>query len=380
MSLYISFAIATAVPLLLLYVVWSLDLYGQGAFPTIVLCFGWGLVAFALALGISQVFVYDNLYLITSDTWVRFVAPISEEILKAAILIYLVRRPRFTYFVDGAIYGFAVGMGFAVIENYSYILSFGGDALGVAISRVISTNLIHASASALVGIQLGFSRFARVRGRIIYLLSGLTAAMLLHVGYNNMVTGTLFGMSSVLLYAAGTGLLASVFIGFMIIRGLKEQREWIEEKLGSADRVTGNEARVVHNLDDAYELLEPIRDQFGEDKARAVERFLKLQAQLGIKRKTLDKLQDDRLRKDVEEDMDRIRVEMDEARRDVGTYVMLVVRNIFPEEDGESVWSGLATATESTEKAKAGTGLWDTLGERTGKFEIPVKDEGSEGA
>jgi hypothetical protein len=266
-------------------------------------------------------------------------------------------------------------MGFAVIENYSYIFS-GYDAFGIAISRVISTNLIHASASALVGIQLGFARFERFRGRVIYLLSGLSAAILLHVGYNNMVTRLNEG--GILLYAAGAGLTAAVFIGFMIMRGLKEQRTWIEEKLGSADRVTGSEARVVQNLSDIYELLGPIREQFGEDKARSVERFLKLQAQLGIKRKTLDKLQyDAKLREDVEQDMDRIRADMDEARRDVGAYVMLVVRRIFPEE-GESLWSGLAMATEATEKAKAGTGLWDTLGQRTGAYEPQSFDDQSD--
>ena len=56
----------------------------------------------------------------------------------------------------GAIYGFGVGIGFAVAENIFYLSN---DAQGagpmLAISRVLSTSLMHATASSLVGISLG---------------------------------------------------------------------------------------------------------------------------------------------------------------------------------------------------------------------------------
>ena len=74
------------------------------------------------------------------------------------------RRPKFTYFVDGAIYGFAIGIGFAVFENYEYIAGSSA-ALNTAIGRVISTNLIHATASAIIGIAFGLARFQHTTGR-----------------------------------------------------------------------------------------------------------------------------------------------------------------------------------------------------------------------
>ena len=51
--------------------------------------------------------VWTNRYLLNSAgvDWmvlVRFIAPIEEEIFKGLILLFLVRRKQFTYFVDGA--------------------------------------------------------------------------------------------------------------------------------------------------------------------------------------------------------------------------------------------------------------------------------------
>src|SRR6185503_9450140 len=46
-----------------------------------------------------------------------FVAPILEEILKAVYIVLLMRRNKVGFVVDAATYGFAVGTGFAFIEN-----------------------------------------------------------------------------------------------------------------------------------------------------------------------------------------------------------------------------------------------------------------------
>src|SRR5512142_1235110 len=101
----IALVIATAIPLIVLYIIYTLDLYKTGAFRSVLLCFAWGGAAFAGAYFTNRT-IYLN-HLASSDNIVMFVAPVVEEILKALILVYLVRRPNFTYFVDGAIYGFA---------------------------------------------------------------------------------------------------------------------------------------------------------------------------------------------------------------------------------------------------------------------------------
>lgn len=328
MEQIIPLIIATLIPIVVLYVMRSLDLYQMGNFRNVVISFFWGIASVWLALQVNP-YIYNN-YFPDAHILVRYVAPVTEEILKALILLVLVRLVSFTYFVDGSIYGFAAGMGFAVLENYLYIWDNPSSGLGTAVSRVISVNLVHASATALVGIALGKSRFSRIWGQIGYGVGGLLLAMLLHGIFNNIVDREIPG--PMVLYAFVIGAAATGLIAYIIFQGLAEQRRWIEDKLGMADRVTGGEARVVNKLADLNELLQPLRAQFGDEKIAHVEEFLVLQAQLGIKRKTLDDLPDAKMRVAVEKEMDEIRAKMESKRRKVGFYVMAAIRTIFPEE------------------------------------------------
>jgi len=368
--LIVALAIATIVPLIFLYVIYTLDLYGTGSFRTIIVCFAWGGVAFGLAYVINSAML--DYHLVTNEIFERYSAPIIEETLKALILIYLVRRPNFTYFVDGAIYGFAAGMGFAIFENYFYLFGNPGAALGVGVGRVLSTNLIHATGSALIGIALGLARFQRSLGRAVLFLvvAGFLPAMGLHIAFNNLVTNNLVRVSGglLLLCAALVGFSGAGVVGFLIKRGLAEAKGWIEETLGAADRVTTGEAAVVNRLANAQQILAPLAQTFGAEKAAQIERFLFIQAKLGIQRKTLEKLNDEKMRKAVEAQMAESRAEMDEARRSVGVYCMLYLRNIFPEE-ASPLWGRLETVIQERIAARpAGSGglnLWANLDQRT---------------
>ena len=372
--LIIALLIATIVPLIFLYVIYKLDLYGTGSFRIVLACFVWGMVAFALAYFINT--TARSAGLISLDTLRQYFAPVAEEILKALILIYLVRRPNFTYFVDGAIYGFAIGVGFAIVENYSYVLGNTTSMLGVAIGRVLSTNLMHASASALIGIAVGYARFHRSWRLLLSLLAGLLLALALHIGFNNLVTRVSSGL--LLLYAAVVGFGSAGFIALAIRRGLAEEKTWIEETLGEADRVTKGEAAVVNRITDMREILAPLAKRFGPEKATQIERFLMLQARLGILRKTLEKLQDEKMVKAVEVQMGDLRREMDEARRSVGTYCMLYLRQIFPEESSP-LWGSLESAIQekiAARPASGGANLWSNLSQRTASTSTTEEKDG----
>ena len=358
----LAFLIATAIPLVVLLVIRALDLYQTGSFRTVLFSLAWGAIAFALASVINRYFYFQGL--LSVEQIQRYFAPLLEEVLKALVLFVLVRRRNFTYFVDGAIYGFAIGIGFAVVENYQYILATPDAGMGTAISRVLSTNLIHASATALSGVAVGLARFQKGWKRLAITLGGLAAAITLHMVFNNLVTRLSGGM--VLILAAVVGFAAVGLIAFIIFRGLAEEREWIKEKLGEADRVTQQEARVVNQLSDLGELLKPLQEKFGAEKAGQVERFLLIQARLGILRKTLDKLNDEKLRASVSRQMDELRAEMDQIRRSVGPYCMAYVRSIYPPETVQ-VFESLQTRIQeqaAARPASGGANVFASLGQR----------------
>lgn len=358
--LLIAIALATAVPIIVLYIIFTLDLYGTGEFSNIAICFIWGGFMVGVAY-IANTGVYERIG--DYDAMIRFVAPIIEELLKAAVLVYLVRRENFTYFVDGAIYGFAVGIGFAVFENYFYLYLDEAEALSTAVGRVLSTNLMHAVASAVVGSALGFARFQRFRGRAFFLIAGLLVAMLFHIGFNNITQSDL-GSSLLLVYAAVFGFGGTAFIGWIMRRGLNEQKQWIQESLGKIDQrvITRNEAAAVDRLADAQSILEPLEVVYGRDTAIKIEQFLVLQAQMGIKLKTIEKLNDEKMRAATEREVGALQKEMEALRKQIGSHTMLSLRAIFPEAT-ELIKNKLASVTQSRQKGSSS--LFASLDKKT---------------
>lgn len=365
--LFAAIFVATLVPLLFLYIIWALDLYASGSFRTIAICFVWGLMSFGLAYGINAF----SLNFVSYVLFVTVIAPVVEEILKALVLVYYIRKPDFTYFVDGAIYGFASGIGFSVLENYYYL--YGEEAaLIMTIGRVLSTCLMHGTTSALVGITLGRFRFQRRAGRTLSLLGGLALAMAFHMAFNNVVKATEGWGWLLLVLAAAIGFAGVGAVWFAIRQGLREEKAWIEEKLGIKDRVTAAESKVVLNLEDLQEVLAPFVQRFGLEKAKQAEEFFVKQAQLGIKRKALEKLaheEDELLRHNILVEIERLRVEIDAARQSLGVYAMSYLRSIFPQEVSP-IWGRLEAALSAPPAREPKTDLWGVVTQQLKKVSV----------
>ena len=362
MVIAVALLIAILVPVLFLYLIHKLDLYGTGTFRDIAASFIWGLLAYIIAAQINPAMI--NLGIIDYENMVRFSAPILEEILKGIILVYFIYQASFTYFVDGAVYGFAAGIGFAVIENFEYVLGSPETALLQAIGRVLSTNLMHATGSGIIGISLGMARFDKSTRRLLVFLSGLALAMAQHIGFNNLVTRVTSGL--LLLYAAIAGFAGAGFIAYMIRRGLREEKRWIEEKLGHEDGVTAQEVSAVQQLDQMQKFLAPVVEKFGTEKASQVESFLRMQARIGILRKTLEKFTEsgeEKLRQATEIQIEKLRAEMNKSRQEVGAYCMLYLRGTFMQESSP-LWDRLQQLIQersASQKKSNSPSLWGTL-------------------
>lgn len=118
-------------------------------------------------------------------TFSRYVAPISEELLKALVLVAMIRAHRIGFLVDAAIFGSAVGTGFAMAENLYYLHLLPGADLGTWLVRGFGTALMHGGATAIFGV-MGLAMIERRQGpRVSAFLPGLALAVLLHSGFNH---------------------------------------------------------------------------------------------------------------------------------------------------------------------------------------------------
>ncbi|MCX6022374.1 MAG: PrsW family glutamic-type intramembrane protease [Chloroflexi bacterium] len=357
MTMLLAGLIAIAVPLLFLYIVRQLDLYASGNFTAVAVCFVGGLCAFGGAAAVNTALLQQQI--VTFTLLATFAAPIVEELLKSAPLIYYVRRKDFTYFVDGAIYGFASGSAFAIAENLLY-LSHSPDSLTLAISRVFSTSLMHSGASALVGVSLGRARFGHGVTRFLSVPAGWLLAFTLHASFNNLVNG--ISDSYVLLLAVAVGMSAvGITVGF-IFWGLHEERVWLQQTLGLNLGVSVGESAMVQRMEDMDTLLAPVGERFGQEKRKNVETFLRKQALLGLKTKAAEMTSDGNLRQEMEGEVAVLRTEVDSLRRAVGVYCMSYVRSILPPET-TPMWERLGQ-TLTVEREGATGGIWGAAGQR----------------
>ncbi len=123
------------------------------------------------------------------------VSPAAEELGKAFILLPFVLTHRwYRGPVDGLLYGFAAGAGFACAENFLYFANAyaaGGGPGWVAevVLRAAPSAVIHGGATAAVGAFLGAARFdGRWQVVLGAPLSGFALAMLIHGGWNLFVS------------------------------------------------------------------------------------------------------------------------------------------------------------------------------------------------
>ena len=117
--------------------------------------------------------------------YTRYVSPVIEEALKASILIVLVRNNRIGFLVDAAIFGFAVGAGFAIFENLFYLQSLPDMKLGTWIVRGFGTAIMHGGATAIFAVvSEALAGQNPTRGYAIY-LPGFVGAVVVHSIFNH---------------------------------------------------------------------------------------------------------------------------------------------------------------------------------------------------
>jgi hypothetical protein len=116
--------------------------------------------------------------------WARSGAPVVEEVAKALYVAWLLRSNRVGFMVDTAVSGFAVGAGFAVLENLTYIPDLSASGLIASAIRGMGTAMMHGGATAIFGtVSANVSEIRGSRSTMTF-LPGLAMAIVIHELYN----------------------------------------------------------------------------------------------------------------------------------------------------------------------------------------------------
>jgi len=121
------------------------------------------------------------------STFARYVGPVTEEFLKGLVIVCLIRSHRIGFLVDAAIFGFAVGTGFAMVENLYYLDLVPDAGMGTWIVRGFGTAIMHGGATAIFAV-MGLALLERGRRENLQaFLPGFAVAVVLHSAYNHLL-------------------------------------------------------------------------------------------------------------------------------------------------------------------------------------------------
>jgi RsiW-degrading membrane proteinase PrsW (M82 family) len=144
---------------------------------------GAGCAAAAVAYPLNALLIGSSGIDLTDFT--RYVSPFVEESLKASFLVYLLATRKTGFLVDTAIQGFAIGAGFALVENISYVASIGSHSAILWLVRGFGTAMMHGAATSIAGIvgKVMSDRAGRTGAGTLF--PGIVIAIALHSGFNH---------------------------------------------------------------------------------------------------------------------------------------------------------------------------------------------------
>ena len=321
--------IALVPVLLFLAVLVHLDAYKLLRVRTVLALVGAGALAAGLSF-LANTYAYAHF---SGDfvAYSRYVSPWIEESLKALLIVFLIRTRRVGLAVDAGIAGFAIGTGFALIENLYYLASRPDATLPVQIIRGFGTAIMHGGTTTVLAMISVTLSEQRPHGGLQLLLPGLLAAVALHTGFNLLLVRPALAALAILV--------ALPVIIYLVFRHSERTlRDWLESDLDSNVQLLESINGGTFLDSNAGRHLQALRERFrGEDLADML-CCLRLHAELALRAKGILLLRESGLEEPPidEETRDKL-AELAQLRRAIGRAGVLALRPLMMA-TGKDIW------------------------------------------
>jgi RsiW-degrading membrane proteinase PrsW (M82 family) len=240
-----------------------------------------GLIAAGAVTAVASLFlngaILDHTE-IDENRLVRIIAPAVEELLKGAIVIVLLMRRRIGFLVDAAIFGFAVGAGFALVENPSYFFILEDRSLALWVVRGFGTAVMHGGVTAIFAMIAKSLADRNGGARWWVFFPGFAVAWTLHSIFNHFFFSP---------YVSTALILAVLPIFFVTVFALSERRtrDWLgvgfDTDAELLELIGGG--RISEDRIGRY--LEELRERFPAATVADMLCLVRLRAELSIRAK-----------------------------------------------------------------------------------------------
>jgi hypothetical protein len=248
-----------------------------------------------------------------------YVAPVIEEMLKGSIVVLLILRGRAGFLVDAAVQGFAVGAGFALVENVTYLHAFGTAPLTLWLVRGLGTAMLHGGTTTIFAIlaRALSDRFRR-RPHLAF-LPGLAAAIVIHSAFNHLL------LPPVVL-AAIVMLVLPLLILFVFDRSERATREWMGAGMDLDIEVLQLVASEHFGLTRLGQYLQELRARFPGVVVANMYCLLRLELELSVHARAMIMAREAGLNLPADEDLDASLHEREYLQRSIGKVGLLALR------------------------------------------------------
>ena len=211
-------------------------------------------------------------------TFTRYVSPWIEEVFKALPIVFLLRTRRVGLLVDAAIAGFAVGTGFALVENLYYLTSKPDAMLFIQLIRGFGTAIMHGGSTATFAMVAIALTEKHPSGGLLLLAPGYLAAVMLHSTFNQLLV-----QPAIATFAMAVILPAGMFVIFRYSE--RSLRQWIESDLDSKIAFLRmiNRGQFLSSPRGKY--LRTLNERFSPEHRVDMLCYLRLHAELAVRAK-----------------------------------------------------------------------------------------------
>jgi len=236
---------------------------------------------------------------------------VTEELLKAIIIIYILKKRRAGFLIDAAIYGFATGAGFALMENILYLFSATGETSPATwVVRGLGTAIMHGGCTGLMAL---WAMAAILRGHefVPAIASGLTLAFILHSGFNHFALPPLLQ----------TLLLLVLFpLLFILIFSFSNRQltRWLEIEFSGEVEILSMIRKGALKETRAGRYLMAVRERFLPETVVDLYCYLSLYLELSIKAKRNLMLRENEMKPPEEPDLEPKLIELNHLRKKIG--------------------------------------------------------------
>ncbi len=232
----------------------------------------WGILSAVIAYFTNTFFIEDLGF--QFKTVSNYGAPLIEEVLKSFFIFLIISKKRVGFMIDAAIYGFAVGAGFALSENLFYLQSANNPNLMVWIIRGFGTAIMHGGCTALLSIIIISSK-NRKKTNSFYVLLAIILAYIIHSAFNHFYIQPIFQTLGILI------VLPFVFI-VIFKNNEKQLQNWLEIEFSSEVKLLAsiNKGQFLNTRPGEY--LNSIKTRFSGEMILDMYCYIKLYLELSI--------------------------------------------------------------------------------------------------